>query len=554
MALTKEQFTKLYNQGLSVEQIRAFEAGKKPKDIERELQASQPQQDGFFKSLVKAPIETLLVKPVARTTEVLGRTGVFGETIKRGFEEQAETGQQLDTIAGRFDIAPVKPADEGGLKQIIGESAETASYLIPAQRLNSIATNLFKGQIVRATTGGALTGAVGGGLFAGGEAIQEDKTAKKVTYDTLFGAGTGFLAGGLLAGTGAIGAKVYNNLKAFRTPSDARRILSNEYQRVINPTQAQRRRLTQEGRDMGEFLADELGTNPGVKLTGDGKLDLSEPIEALTTKYHAEELAFDRILQTDIRRFSWNDIRKKAAQKISQNLRGTERQRALDALDNEITAYTSQLGDNPNLSQINQLKRDMWTRTTGFGTPEAELTRKTNFNIGQAAKEFIEDKVDDIKVKDFNRRLGDFISTLKVLQRRNGGVSGTGGKMTALMTRFVGAVAGSGQGPIGTIVGALTGDRVAGLMANPEVSFGIIRSMMRNIPVQQRNQLLQEAKQILQTRARQVSERLLLPSPQAIRLGPRTLNPSTVRSVPAQRGPVGVDPQTGRFKRTFTSQ
>jgi hypothetical protein len=55
--------------------------------------AAQPEQDGFLETLIKDPLKTLLVKPAARATEAAGRLGLFGDTIKTGYEAIADSGR-----------------------------------------------------------------------------------------------------------------------------------------------------------------------------------------------------------------------------------------------------------------------------------------------------------------------------------------------------------------------------------------------------------------------------------------------------------------------------
>jgi len=55
--------------------------------------APAPKKDGFLATLIKDPIETLLAKPADRVAEVVGRTGVFGKDIKKGYELMADQGE-----------------------------------------------------------------------------------------------------------------------------------------------------------------------------------------------------------------------------------------------------------------------------------------------------------------------------------------------------------------------------------------------------------------------------------------------------------------------------
>lgn len=159
-------------------------------------------KDSLLKTIIKKPIEALVVRPGARTAEALGRTGLFGETIKKGYEEMEDTGQQLDTIAGKYNISPVKTGIEA-VEQIGGEALESASY-IPFTRM--------AGGVLAATRGSAFSNvaktiaresAIGTGLFTLGEQLQEGEVnpaelAKNIALGYVGGYALG--AGGYVLG------------------------------------------------------------------------------------------------------------------------------------------------------------------------------------------------------------------------------------------------------------------------------------------------------------------------------------------------------------------
>jgi len=171
---------------------------------------AQPEKfqegDGLFKTLIKDPIKTLLVKPAARATEAVGRSGIFGKTIQRGFEEQAETGQDLDTAFGKYHIEPVKGFDNGGARQLTGEALKSASYLFGGGSAAKAAGSVKGGQILRGIGQGARAGAIGGGLYGTGEGLEEGKGLGESlalgARDAAIGGAFGGALGGGAAGIG----------------------------------------------------------------------------------------------------------------------------------------------------------------------------------------------------------------------------------------------------------------------------------------------------------------------------------------------------------------
>ena len=209
--LTQEQ--KQFIQNLQGKQRdsynRARSAGIPPIEaleiVVKSMPTDEVKKESLLKRIVKEPIEALIVRPVARTTEALGRVGVFGENIQRGYEEMADTGQQLDTIVGKYNIAGVKTGMDA-IKQIGGEAIESASYL-PVTRL--------AGGVLQATKGGVASnimktlgreGAFGAGAYTLGEQLQEGEVkpaeiAKNIVLGYAGGAVLGL--GGNLVGRSA---------------------------------------------------------------------------------------------------------------------------------------------------------------------------------------------------------------------------------------------------------------------------------------------------------------------------------------------------------------
>lgn len=156
--------------------------------------APAEEKDGILETIVKDPIKTLLVKPAARFAEAVGRTGVLGTNIKRGYEEMAESGQDLDTIAGKYHVEGVKPGMEG-VKQIAGEAAKTASYLYGGGAAANTAKTAVRTGLGAAVRQGVKSGAVSGGLYGGGDAAEKGGDALEIAEGAVKGGLGGAAAG-----------------------------------------------------------------------------------------------------------------------------------------------------------------------------------------------------------------------------------------------------------------------------------------------------------------------------------------------------------------------
>lgn len=158
----------------------------------------QPQNDGFFKSLVKDPIKTLLVKPAVN----LGKAAGAGLVYAFGSPEQKAKADELlskDTTAnlgplGTYNVEAQKPFGQGGAKQILGEGAKAASYLLGAEEAPALKSTL--GTITKKA---AIAGGKAGALYGGGTALEKNEGVGDVAKEALIGGATGAATGALIA-------------------------------------------------------------------------------------------------------------------------------------------------------------------------------------------------------------------------------------------------------------------------------------------------------------------------------------------------------------------
>jgi len=163
---------------------------------------------GFIKDVAKDAAKTLVVKPVARATEAIGRTGIFGQNIKKGYEEMADNGesQNLNTALGNYDIESVK-GGLAGAKQVVGEGLKSASYLYGAGGAKKAGSELVNQTFKQSLKTGAKTGTASGAAYGAGDALEQDKGAGDVIKDTAIGAVTGLATGVALPAIGGVASK-----------------------------------------------------------------------------------------------------------------------------------------------------------------------------------------------------------------------------------------------------------------------------------------------------------------------------------------------------------
>ena len=169
----------------------------------------------FGKDVAKDALGTLLIKPAQRTTEAITRTLAPESQAAKGYELQAQEGKGEDfniPILGKYNVATVKPWEQGGKEQIAGEALKAAAYLAPYGKIAKgiSATTLGASKLTplalkTAKWAGELgAGAIGGGAFSAGGAMEAGLDTKDVLKQTALGVGLGVLAPVAFAGAGRL--------------------------------------------------------------------------------------------------------------------------------------------------------------------------------------------------------------------------------------------------------------------------------------------------------------------------------------------------------------
>ncbi len=211
-----------------------------------------PEGDGFLKTLAKDAFKTLVTKPIARATELVGRTGILGDKIKTGYEEMSKDGDSQRILG--TDVEAQKAFGDGGGKQIAGDALKTASYLFPygtAAKAATIPLSKVATPALAKLGGYVASGATGGYLADVGYDLEEGKSvgeALKPGMGTAIGAaiplagpavrGVGRIAGEALGvSTGAGYGAIKEGLKATTRGGEAADAFKGALKGDISPEQ-----------------------------------------------------------------------------------------------------------------------------------------------------------------------------------------------------------------------------------------------------------------------------------------------------------------------------
>lgn len=495
--------------------------------------ASTPEPDGFFKSLAKDVAETLVVKPVARATEVVGRTGIFGQNVKSGYQEMSKAGE-AQRIFG-MDVEAQKALGQGGAKQTLGDAFKAGSYLYGGGGVGAVGKATLAGKIGKGLVQGAKVGAVSGGAYGAGEELQDTKstlgsTLKAGALGTAIGGATGGVLGGtfpaVTAGIKSLKPEKIMNRVARVNPSDA-----IKFKKLANT-------------DIGDYLIKRgiYGNDEEIVTQLSDRFIRSKDVadEAIaklggTWKHKPVTTALDDLLARETR-ISSEGAPSRDLARITELVNKNK----LDGLE---------------MKEINEVKR-LYERNIKLdylkqNLPESVARANTiddairTWQFAQADKLGLKNLPEINKETQLARQLGDALLKKGQSQQGNNAFGLTdailisGGDPQAIAMLLTKKTFGS-KGVQSAIAKKLA----------PKASVGQPEAIMRDA-IDDVGRLLPSAKgpEINPATGRVIST----PTGETIPMG-APIGRSSIEVLPAKKGPVGADPKTGRFMKTYTGE
>lgn len=352
-------------------------------------------RDGFLETLIKDPLETLLVKPADRVAELAGRTGVFGKDIKKGYEIMADEGEGRRIFG--MDIEPQRAFGDGGAKQIAGEALKSASYLYTggkaapaAQTIGAVYKGAAPNIITQAALQTAKTGAIAGGAYGAGEEMtQKDSTLGSILKEGAVGGVVGGGTGGILGAATPV---------AVKAVSPAMRLLRREEE--ISKA-LDRIALTSGRSDLSRDS--EIAGRALREIDVDGIKTNAELVDRIDEEVGAIRSAQDKALETDPTKRNLTQLQ----QTIDVNGQKVKKNYVSEALDQLETEYVKtnnirgatqvrQLREKANgegltVKEVNELARlhakDLNAFNPVTGTLSSGLAKQTAENTRQGVKE-----------------------------------------------------------------------------------------------------------------------------------------------------------------------
>lgn len=308
------------------------------------------------------------------------------------------------------------------------------------------------------------------------------------------------------------GHKEIRQQKAIQGLSDAYREVAGQ---TKNPTKLLSRAEAR-GKDPIKVLS-ERGITPEVR---DGKIHSLEKAnsfrESAQPLNEHLNLALDEV-QPGIPKTPVDVIRQRALSRINdlKNITESSRQGMIKDANLEFNLIKQKYGNSITLKQVNNVvKKPAWSDTKFDATKPHK--GETNYNIGKAAQETIENSVpkEAVDIHQLNSHIGDVYEGAKFLESLDGRAV-KGGRMGKYFARTAGTVIGSSGGPFGSIAGLLGGELIAEIFQRKTFGGPLRQRILRNLAVKDPIAY----KQVLEFLKRSGQERegrLALPAPRPL--------------------------------------
>lgn len=377
-------------------------------------------------------------------------------------------------------------------------------------------------------------GALYGGSYGTGRALEEGKSIPQALGEGAIGAGLG-AAGSAVLGVGgpflAGGTKeLVGKTKNLFNKEQAVNSLENKYTELLTGQSPSKAKKFKAAQDITE-AKNKAGTEglPPQRILAEAGIIPKQEGSRLSTLQQADELRATTAPLRDANRSALREV-ELATPKInldqvetdiinrirSSDVKSTVKQSMEQRARNELMATRAEYGPEVTISTLDDLKSKHWDYAfKNKGLVEADILQKnSDYAIAKEYQKMIEEtarKAGFDDVAQLNRHIGDILGAADFLENLNGKTLNFG-RLGRLFAMGIGSTMGNSF--LGKILGAMGGDAVANILISQSVAGPVKRLVLREI---------QKKDPVAYTRAIQWLDqqkllkdtRLQLPAPQA---------------------------------------
>lgn len=250
------------------------------------------------------------------------------------------------------------------------------------------------------------------------------------------------------------------------------------YRDMLRPTQAEVKNIeVRGGKDINDFYKIAAEEKLPIKSSGgkEPRLDTTEARYILEEKLDNIHAKINSELSNSKETFNLKEIGDKAKKELRSSIKNdTEYKNAAVDVDEYINDAIQARGEVVSATQLNNIKQGMWKVGYNAMKPTSKSTAR---KIGYIAKEELQNKLKDAKIKELNDLSGKYATLDTLLENAHSRVI-QGGKIGKYVAQTIGAVGGSKLPIVGAPIGAWVGKKVATAMTAPERASAIAASKM----------------------------------------------------------------------------
>lgn len=345
-----------------------------------------------------------------------------------------------------------------GAHDIIGGILHQATGLDPQSEHGKIITDSLMNGILLAAGGSKMVKELGGGKLSLGDAWESAKQSIKGAKDI-----PGMAKDAVMQ---KLPSKFVEGLKeksVQKTVTANKKSLSG-----IVDNNSILRKLADAHKEKGVDSVDLLSKTDLLKdsVDKDGTLHTKDAQKSLENFIKPYQDVVRNVLDKEGKTIKLKDVQKQLIDAVNNSkVKGAAKIRALSDVKSEVKGLKldADKGGNISLSNIHDAKINKQSMSN-YLDPEKSAQDKL---VASQYKKLVEDNTDSIKVKEVNKELQKHYSVQDLLEKLNGRKV-KGGRLGKYFASTVGGIAGSGLGPLGTLLGS-------------EVARGIQGGLMKNV-------------------------------------------------------------------------
>jgi len=358
------------------------------------------------------------------------------------------------------------------------------------------------------TKTGAARVAEGGALGYGYDVSQNLQNGEESAFTPGYGT---FIGAGLPGLSGAAGS-----LKNARSSTNFIEKRAGAFEDLFNSgvgTKNLADRITGKGHDVAKTLAANDRYIPDI---AEGKIIPDQAIVNVQedTKPLAEIIR--GVIESENKYIPLDQVKTAALKEIEGlKLRGDEYNRVRNNIEKDFMHYAQEFADAEGrvpLTIIDDIKKAKYGNIN-WNNPDLLSADRA---ISKSARRVIEDSVTDASIRDLNAELGKLYDAQEMLEKLGGRVV-KGGRLGKYFARGFGIAVGAPGGPLGSIVGGITADKLADLMQSSYFQNPLLKKMVGEIR-SARPKIFDDAEKLIAKRKSDQGSRLQLGAPSSMRM------------------------------------